>query len=192
MSGDVVVIQGPGPIGLLCAVAAREAGATLIVLTGVAEDGARLALAKELAADVVLDVTSADPVEALLDLTGDRKADRVLDTTGAVPAFEQGLAMTGTGGVFTVVGGYGTGRRVSLIGDNLLRQKIDIRFSHGVANAYQAAVAIITGGRYALIKIVTHTFPLEQALQALQSLDHQHNTGAVKVALDPTGTLDGK
>src|ERR1700758_3054718 len=47
-AGDSAVIEGPGPIGLCTALAARALGLSSIVITGLAADAERLALAREM------------------------------------------------------------------------------------------------------------------------------------------------
>src|ERR1700733_9393088 len=74
--GSTVVIQGPGGQGLACTIAAKEAGAAQIIVTGRARDAARLALAREFGAHHTVDVDAVgDVVAHARELTG-----------GAVPA----------------------------------------------------------------------------------------------------------
>ena len=55
MPGDVVLIEGPGAIGLFAMQIAKLSGA-ITVLTGITKDGGRMQLAKELGCDYTLDV----------------------------------------------------------------------------------------------------------------------------------------
>ena len=64
--GDVVAVLGPGIRGLSSVVAAKEAGAACVLVTGAGpRDAPRLALAGEFGADVTVDVVTSDPVAAL-------------------------------------------------------------------------------------------------------------------------------
>jgi threonine dehydrogenase-like Zn-dependent dehydrogenase len=90
---DTVLVLGPGPIGLLTAVASRAAGARRVILAGRAGDEARLALGSELGADATLQIDDGDPVERLKALTGGRLATRVIEATGAAEAIELGLQL---------------------------------------------------------------------------------------------------
>src|SRR5918912_2535147 len=54
--GMSVLIQGPGQQGMCCAMAAKQAGASLIIVTGTSRDARRLDVAKEMGADHVIDV----------------------------------------------------------------------------------------------------------------------------------------
>src|SRR5918999_1399860 len=54
--GDLVVVLGPGPIGLLCARMAALAGADPLIVAGRSNDAARLEIAPQLGATAVVDV----------------------------------------------------------------------------------------------------------------------------------------
>src|SRR5438477_12747226 len=78
---DSVLIQGPGQQGLSQVVACKQAGASLIVVTGTSRDAARLELAKTLGADAVIDVDAEDALKRARELTGGEGFDVVLDCT---------------------------------------------------------------------------------------------------------------
>jgi alcohol dehydrogenase len=63
--GKPIVIQGAGPQGLASVIAAKESGATPIIVTGLGSDQARLELARELGADVCVNVEAEDVVEVV-------------------------------------------------------------------------------------------------------------------------------
>ena len=70
-AGDVVAVLGPGIRGLSTVVAAREAGASFVLVTGRGPgDRDRLQLAREFGADLTVDVSEDDPVTALRDAIG--------------------------------------------------------------------------------------------------------------------------
>ena len=68
---STVLIQGPGQQGLSQTVACKQAGASLIIVTGTGRDAARLELAKRLGADEVIDVQAED---ALTRIMANRRA----------------------------------------------------------------------------------------------------------------------
>jgi threonine dehydrogenase-like Zn-dependent dehydrogenase len=182
LPGETVVVQGPGPVGLLTSVAARVAGASQVILVGPNE--ARLRVGESLGVDKTVDIRDDDPVDALADLTAGKLADRVIDASGAIEAFEQGLNMTGRGGVYVNIGGFRPTDEVTFRPDRIKREKIDIRFSHLGSNAYQRALSIIKSKRFPLENLVTHRFPLEEAERALLTLEG-HEGSPVKVVLTP-------
>ena len=65
-----VLIQGPGQQGLSQTVICKQAGASLIIVTGTSKDAARLEVAKQLGADYVIDVDKEDPLARIKEITG--------------------------------------------------------------------------------------------------------------------------
>ena len=61
---STVLIQGPGQQGLSQVVASKQAGASLIVVTGTTRDATRLQLCKDLGADAVIDVQTGGRARA--------------------------------------------------------------------------------------------------------------------------------
>src|SRR5262249_8763809 len=78
---STVLIQGPGQQGLSQVVACRQAGASLIVVTGTTRDAARLELARTLGADHTIDAEAENVLDRVLELTGGEGVDVVLDCT---------------------------------------------------------------------------------------------------------------
>ena len=66
----------------------KQAGASLIIVTGTSKDSARLSVAKALGADHVIDVNQEDPLARIKEITGGKGVDVVLDCTagaGTIP-----------------------------------------------------------------------------------------------------------
>lgn len=77
--GDVVIVFGCGPVGLLTIVSARLHGAGRVIAIDQIPD--RLERARELGAEVI-DFSSEDPIEVVMELTGGIGADRAIDAVG--------------------------------------------------------------------------------------------------------------
>ena len=58
--GDTIVILGPGQRGLGSVIAAREAGAACIIVTGLTADERKLAIAREFGAHHTIDIEQED------------------------------------------------------------------------------------------------------------------------------------
>jgi threonine dehydrogenase-like Zn-dependent dehydrogenase len=78
---STVLIQGPGQQGLSQTVVCKQAGASLVIVTGTSKDSARMEVAKDLGADHVIDVRTGDPFEKIMELTNGKGVDVVLDCT---------------------------------------------------------------------------------------------------------------
>ncbi len=101
--GDVVVVLGPGPIGLLQAQVAKTFGAKVII-TGLDHDKIRLDKAEEIGIDYAINIQQQD-VRALVDeLTNGYGAHVVFECSGAVPAVRMGLDFLRKKGQYVQVG----------------------------------------------------------------------------------------
>ncbi len=101
-AGDTVVVIGAGPIGILCAVLALAAGASRVMVTGVAADAGRLRMAEALGA-VAVNIDAQDPMAGLRSLQADG-ADIVYETSGVAQTLEQAVAMARRGGSVGLIG----------------------------------------------------------------------------------------
>lgn len=107
--GDVVVVQGSGPVGLASAMLAKLAGASRIILVG--GPATRLETARQLGiGDVHIDVFATDPEErlarVLAETEGGRGADFVIEATGTPSAVAEGIDFARRAGTYLVVGQY--------------------------------------------------------------------------------------
>ena len=126
LPGEVVVISGPGPIGLMCAMLAGMRGARVVML-GLSADGDRMEIARRVGAGTVVDVETEDPKEIVRDLTGGYGADVVIECTGANTAVTQGLELIKKLGRFTQVGLFG--RPVQIDMDRIVTKEIRLQGS---------------------------------------------------------------
>jgi threonine dehydrogenase-like Zn-dependent dehydrogenase len=96
--GDVVVVQGPGHQGLLCAAAALACGASQVIVTGTGADGLRLKTATALGAHHVIDAEAEDVVARVGELTGGQMASVVMDLTPVTATVRTALDLAGNTG----------------------------------------------------------------------------------------------
>lgn len=148
--GDVVAVLGPGIRGLSAVVAAKEAGASFVMVTGAGpKDAPRLEAAGRFGADLVVDVRSQDPVEALKRAAGGL-ADVVVDVTAKAPdAFAQSLQLVRHAGTVVMAGTRGSGDTPGFWPDLIVFKEIRILGALGVdAPAYRGALDILGAGTY--------------------------------------------
>jgi threonine dehydrogenase-like Zn-dependent dehydrogenase len=188
--GDTVVILGPGQRGLSCVIGARSVGAGTIIITGLSRDRTKLQLARELGADYTINVEEDNAVERVRDITRGAGADVVVDVSAfATQPILDAVDMVRQGGTIILAGLKGDQARTNLTTDLIVRKALTVKGAYGVdAAAYRQAIRIIESGRYPLEKLHTHTFPLKDVVEAIETLAG-HVPGqqdAVHVTLDPS------
>jgi L-iditol 2-dehydrogenase len=101
--GDVVVVLGPGPIGLLCARMAALSGAAPLIVAGLSGDRERFAVATRLGATRTVDVQT-DDLDAVVRSYSSIGADLVCDASGSSRPLEIALRLARPDGQVTKVG----------------------------------------------------------------------------------------
>lgn len=178
--GSQVLITGAGPIGLVCVLAARAAGATRIIITDVVED--RLRVARELGATHTLSATRQDLVQAIKDACGNGEgADVTMDASGAEPAIRAGMQATRPGGKYVSIG-RGAKDLVSIPLFEVMDKEIDILGVFRYRNTYGKAVSLLAEKRINVMPLITHRFSLENVLEAFETAAEGRD-GAIKVML---------
>ncbi|HVA81941.1 MAG TPA: zinc-binding dehydrogenase [Candidatus Binataceae bacterium] len=185
--GDTIVIIGPGQRGLASVIAAHEAGAEKIIVTGLARDKRKLELAKEFGATHTIDAEGHNPIEAVKEITGGRGADVVVDVAAYSPqTVVQAIDMVKRAGV-VILAGVKAKPVPLLASDKIVFKEIRVQGAMGVDfKAYKPAIRIIESGRYPLEKMHTHTLPLEKAEYGIKLLAGQiPGEEAIHIALKP-------
>ncbi len=186
--GETVVIQGPGQQGLACVVAAKEAGAGCIIVSGLANDTdrRRLALARKLGADHVVELTGQDLFTAVHEITAGEMAHLVLDCASGGPAtVANAVHLARTGGRI-VLGGRKFAPIPQFESDLLVKRVLTLKGVRG--HSYQAvelALGIIASNRYPLEEMCTHVFALGEVDEALRTVGGEGRSGAIHCAVDP-------
>ncbi|HEY2523328.1 MAG TPA: alcohol dehydrogenase catalytic domain-containing protein [Streptosporangiaceae bacterium] len=184
---SAVLIQGPGQQGLSQTVACKQAGASLIIVTGTSRDGARLELAKRLGADAVIDVQAEDPLARVQELTGGKGVDIVLDCTsgaGTAPVLLGIDALKRREGTLLIQG------ELAAFPDfpvkKLTEKSITIRSARGHSfRACELAVKQLASGRFPLQELATHRYGLSDVDRAIRAVGGEVGEDVVHVSLLP-------
>lgn len=169
--GDDVVILGCGQRGLCSVIAAREAGARRIIITGLAKDEYKLGLAREFGADETINVEAEDPIAMVREAT-QGGARIVVDTTPYAPqVIPQAVAMAASGGTIVLAGLKGHRAVPDLYSDDVIHKELTLRGVLGVDyDSFEQAVQLIESEKYPLAKLHTHSFDVAEAERAIQTL----------------------
>ncbi|XP_038222008.1 sorbitol dehydrogenase-like [Zerene cesonia] len=166
-AGDVVLVLGAGPIGLVTMLAAKAMGASKILITDILES--RLETAKQLGADhtilVSRDSNEAELVKKVHELLGEHP-NISIDASGAQSTVRLALLATKSGGVAVLVGMGSSELTLPLAG--AVAREVDIRGIFRYVNEYPIALSLVASGKINVKPLVTHHFALEETLEAYE------------------------
>lgn len=173
--GDVVAIQGSGPVGLAALAAARRSGAAKVIVAG--GPAHRLDLARDFGADVVVSVDEIPDEEErrgrILEETGGYGADVVIECVGSPAVIPEGLELCRDGGTYLVLGQYADAGDVPIRPHTITRKQLQIVGSWGFeARHLDQALRLLEEAewRRRFSRHVTHRFELKQADAALATV----------------------
>ena len=161
---DKVIVSGPGIIGMLCAIVARQLGANVIVSGTEADSRIRLAAAQEIGFQTVTVGPEHPPLHTQANSLFGSEADALVEASGAAPALSDSWQAIRMDGSVTIVALYG--HNVSLDVTQFVRKQIDIQTSYGSAlPSYKRALDMLTEG-IVPVECLVRTYKLEEAITA--------------------------
>jgi len=164
VSGESVVVIGPGPIGLLAVAVAKALGASPVILVGTREN--RNAIGRKLGADVTIDGRNEDVVARVKSLTG-KGADYVIDCAGNETTANQAVHMTNRGGRICLAA-----FPKEAISFDLGALAVNNIYLYGIRgegrSATHRAMAFMAEKRFDATLVHTHTFPMDDLPEALR------------------------
>ena len=173
---DTLAIYGQGPVGLSATLFGVATGARVIVVEPVAY---RRELAKSLCCFAAIDPSESDPVQAIRSLTRGEGADAALDCTG-IP--EPRVNMIRSARIYGRACFVGEGGDTTFdVSRDIIHKQLTIHGSWTMSTLGLAEVARYVADRnLPLKKIITHRFPLEQAVEAYKVFE-SGQTGKVVI-----------
>lgn len=177
--GDTVAVVGAGPIGLSAIMGAQLFSPGSIIAIDLA-DG-RLDAAKRFGADIMINNSREDALEAVRELTGGLGADVTIEAVGVPDTFELSVALARPGGRIANIGVHGAPASLHLE-EQWIR---DITITTGLVDTFSTPtlLRLLTGRRLDAGRFITHTFPLNEFIEAYEIFADAARTGALKVVL---------
>jgi L-iditol 2-dehydrogenase len=180
--GDVVLVMGAGPIGMMHAKLARLNGAARILVSEPNEE--RAAWAGRLGADRVIIPTQEDLADVVAAESGGQGADVVIVAAPSHAAQESALHLAGIGGRISFFGGLPKDKPTIHFDSNLVHYKellVSGTTACSTADCRRAA-AIISAGSVDLKDLISLRFPLAEAGLAFAAAE---NGRSLKVVIEP-------
>ncbi|MFA3916643.1 L-idonate 5-dehydrogenase [Ruegeria hyattellae] len=178
IAGKRVLVTGAGPIGILCAAAAAEAGAAEVVVTDLQD--AVLEVARRMGATRTINV-STDGAE--MDRYAEEKGyfHLAFECSAAAPAIKSAIAALRPRGVLVQVGVTG---ETAMPLNALVAKEICVQGTHRFHEEFAQAVEAITSGRIDPRPIITGRYPLEDAAAAFEAASDRSRSVKVHLQFD--------
>jgi L-iditol 2-dehydrogenase len=156
--GDVVLLSGPGPIGLMCLKLLVAMGVQTIV-AGLGKDEARLQCARRIGAARTLNVDCEDVVEVVQQATCGAGANIAIEASGSAASLRNCLEAVRPMGRITQAGIYGQDIEVPL--DRLFHKQLELLGSVGYTpRTWDRVMSIYAHGKVRLSDLVSGVLPL--------------------------------
>ena len=175
--GKRVLITGAGPIGALCAMVARHAGAREIMATDLLD--APLAVMRRVGADDTFN-TKTNPAALEKFQANKGTFDTVFECSGAGPALHAALATARPGATIVQVG---LGGDVTLPMNTLVAKEINLRGTFRFHEEFAWAVRFLESGAIDVAPLLTEIIPLAEATRAFELASDRAQAMKVQLAL---------
>ena len=181
LTGRKVVVFGAGPIGLFVALAAKAAGAAVVVSADLL--ASKRALAEKIAADASFDPTAADAADQATTAMGG-KADVVFDCVSREATVGLGIDILTKGGQLMIVGVPAGATKVDLdlvqdreliITGNLMYVREDVLH----------AIELLRAKTFDLNDLVTARYDITDAAQAFRDSDNPEHVKVLVTVGEP-------
>ncbi|MEM6409511.1 MAG: alcohol dehydrogenase catalytic domain-containing protein [Pseudomonadota bacterium] len=179
--GEDVVVIGGGPIGILVAMVARDAGGAVVVSE---VNPNRLAIAQKLGFETV-NPAETDLVSHINTRTGDKGADVVFEVSGTQPGVDAMTAIAATRARIVMVAIHAQKPQIDLF-QFFWRELNLIGARVYEPEDYEQAIGIITSGGVDADTVITDVAPLSDIQTAFEQLDRSPTAlkSLIKVGAD--------
>ncbi len=181
-AGDVVLVLGAGPIGVMHVLAARAAGAKKILVSE--QSPGRLRMAAAAGADRVVNFREESLPDAVARETGGRGADAILVAAGVREAIEQAPSLAAIRGRINLFAGLPSGESGVLLDANLIHyRELIVTGTTGCSTEdCRRAIELIGAGKVDLGPLVSARYGLHRAVEAFAAA---RSGDVLKVVLQP-------
>lgn len=179
--GDVAIVGGAGPIGLLTAGVLKASGLT-VYISELSE--ARKEMARTTGvADEVFDPREVDVAEKVRELTDGKGADVGFECSSVPVVLDMLIDAVKPGGVIVNVSIWGRKPEVDM--PNLVLKEIDLRGTIGYSNDHPATIKLVQEGKLDLSKFITGRIKLEELVDKGFDQLINNNEKHVKILVNP-------
>ncbi|RPI64155.1 MAG: alcohol dehydrogenase [Planctomycetaceae bacterium] len=181
-AGDFVVVIGPGPIGLLAAMAARAGGAREVLIIGTnADEAMRMVKANELGFKHTVNVQKQDPLPIIQELTGGIGADLVVECSGSQGGINSTASLIRKKGRICAIGLVGD-KPVTFPYKQASFKMADVFFCMSTSyTSWNKAINLTAAGLMNPAGVITHRKSLLEWESVFADIDNQRALKAVLI-----------
>ena len=180
--GEMVLTIGQGPIGIMLSVLAKRAGAR--VLTSDLYP-ARLTIARAFGLDNSIDASKNDPVQEARRQSEGRGADAAILAVGANSLIRTAMDAVRPGGRVLLFAQTQHGEAPFDPAAVCMDEKTLLGSYSASIDLQDESVRLVMGKEMALEKLISHRFPLEKAVEALDLAAHPQ-PDSMKIVIQPS------
>ncbi|CAG7845048.1 Sorbitol dehydrogenase [Pseudoclavibacter triregionum] len=182
-AGDVALVGGAGPIGLLTAAVLKAQGLTVIISEP--SPLRRQKAVETKVADHALDPSAVDVVEEVRKLTGGRGADVAFECTSVQAALDTLVDALRPQGVLVIVSIWGKPATFDM--QKIVLKELDVRGTIAYVNSHPGTIKLVEEGKVDLAPFITGRIGLDGLIsEGFDTLINRNET-AVKILVSPSG-----
>ena len=181
--GEITMVIGCGPIGLLACSFAKLFGANLVIATDIQED--RLDRAKVMGADYALNSDSKDFTTSISNITEGNGVGVVVEASGVSAMLTRAFDLLRRGGKIAVIGLPKSDIIISEPITNFLMKGLTVKSIYGrkIFHSWKESEKAVSEKKVKPELLVTHKIPLTRYQEAYELLC---SGKAMKILLDPS------
>jgi len=180
--GDVAVVMGAGPIGMVTALAALAGGCSQVIMTDVQQP--KLDLAARLGPITPLNIAKENLADVVMGMTEGWGADIVFEASGNAQAAAGVFEPLSPGGRVVYIGMPGGPIAYDVVAAQVKEARVEHVFRY--AHVYPKALALMGSGRLDVKPLITNTFVFQDSVKAFDFAAHMPPTSVkVQITLSP-------
>ncbi len=178
--GDIVVVTGPGAIGLLSLQLVKAKGG-FVILCGTSVDKSRLELGKKLGANIIVNVEEQNPWELVSGMTNGEGCDTFLECSGSPAAARMGLNLVRRGGQYTQLGL--AGHLFELDFDLIAYKELTVKGTLGQRwTSWRRGMKLLEKGLVKTEELISDILPLSKWQEGFEKMRRKEG---LKIILNP-------
>ncbi len=179
--GDTVLVIGQGPIGIILSVLAKRAG-TRVITSDLYEQ--RLTISRDFGLENSINASQSDPVQEARRQTEGRGADAAILAVGSNSLVRTAMDAVRPGGQVLLFAQTQHGDAAFDPAAVCVDEKTLVGSYSASVDLQNESVQFVMGQEMALERLISHRFPLERAVEALELAAHPQ-PDSMKIVIQP-------